>query len=276
MCRLIEFINEKLFGAKPKLPVVGPRTINDPMTFIVQARPDGSLMTVHDILLERRHDWPLPRGWEASESVLMDDGSVLQTFDFLAVEHDPGDGGQLLRIGTDGFVRGVATRDGGEPYMQFFVGQKNGGTGWIFFGIDAPTGRWRELVATLAKSNWSDAKPPLGKAFTRYRLEPVSFPYSFGKGVAELRVSTVISEHYDGETIAGSQALERSYFAKGFGLVRWEAWGRQPTTLEDLDEGERYHKVAYSEAPSPGWHLRDVRTYTNVVPCAPMAVPVMS
>lgn len=277
MCKLLDFINEKLFGAKPKLPVVGPRTIADPLAYIVQARADGSLMTVHDTLTERRHDWPLPVGWEASESVLMDDGKVYQSFDFLRAEHDPGDGGQILEVGADGFIRGIATRDGGTPYMQYFVGRANSGTGWIFFGIDAPTGRWRELVATLAKSNWSDAKPPLSKAFTRYRLEMIAFPFAIKGTRASVRLPAVISEHYDGETVANSQAMERSYFAYGYGLVRWEAWTRNhvdAATAEALHS--RYHHVDYSEQPAPGWFLADVRTYTNVVACEPRPIQLMS
>lgn len=274
MCKLLDFIRAKLFGAQPALPVVGPRTIADPLAFIVQARPDGSLMTVHDVLTERRHDWPLPVGWEASESVLMDDGKVLQTFDFLREEHDPGDGGQLLEVGADGFVRAIATRDGGRPFLQYILGHGIGGTGWIFFGVDAPRGKWRELVATLAIDPWNGAKPPLGKAFTRYRVETIAFPFSFKGTPGQMWLPTIISEHYDGETIDGSQALERSYFAQGYGLVRWEAWGRQPSDLADL--ADRYQRVDYSVAPGPGWFLRDVRTYTNVVACEPRAVQVMS
>lgn len=275
MCKFIGNLWARFFGPPP-LPVVGPRTIADPLSFIVQWRADGSDMTVHDILVERRHDWPLPVGWEASESVLMDDGRVLQTFDFVAAEHDGGDGGQILELGADGFVRAIATRDGGRPFLQYILGQGIGGTGWIFFGVDAPRGKWRELVATLAIDRWNGAKPPLGKAFTRYRLETIAFPFSFKGTPGQMWLPTIISEHYDGETIDGSQALERSYFAQGYGLVRWEAWTRTPTTLDDLDEGERYQHVEFSDAPGPGWFLNDVRTYTNVVACEPRAVQVMS
>jgi hypothetical protein len=123
----------------------------------------------------------------------------------------------------NGFVRSVATRDGGRPHMQFFVG--DGGTGWIFFGVDASTGSWRELVATLGESSWSGFKPAeFGRAIMRYRLEPVAFTFAVD-GVTETRtVRTIISEHYDHDSIPGSAAMERSYFGKGYGLLRWEAW----------------------------------------------------
>jgi len=273
MQTLIAWIRALFFG--PALPKVGARTIVDPLAFIVQARPDGSLATVHDVLTERRRDWPLPLGWEASDSVLMDDGAALQTFSFAPFgpfNLANGDGGQILKVGRDGFVRATQTRDGGKPYMQYFVGEGSGGTGWIFFGIDAPTGKWRELIATLSGERWAGARPILSRAFTRYRLELIRFDFH-PAGVRWL--NTIVSEHYDGEAIAGSSAMERSYFARGFGLVRWEAWGRtEAAPVSDL--AERYQHVAFSDPPATGWFLDDVRTYTNVVPCEPTAVPVMS
>lgn len=273
MWKLIEWIRAWLFG--PALPKVGAVTIADPLAFIVQARPDGALATVHDMLTERRHDYPLPIGWEVSDSVLMDDGAALQTFSFAPFgpfSLANGDGGQILRVGRDGFVRASQTRDGGKSYMQYFVGEGIGGTGWIFFGIDAPTGSWRELVATLAGSSWAGARPALSKAFTRYRMEIIRFDLH-PAGIRWL--DTIVSEHYDGATILGSSALERSYFAKGFGLIRWEAWGRtEAPPVTDL--AARYQHVTYSDPPAAGWFLDDVRTYTNVVPCEPTAVPVMS
>lgn len=259
----------------PALPAVGARTIDDPLEYLVERGPDGARLTVTDMLTARRHDWPLPDGWEVSDSVLLPTGRVLQTFSFRPwgpFNAANGDGGQILEVGADGFVRGLMTRDGGKPYMQHFVGQGIGGTGWVFFGIDAPTGQWRELVALLSGEPSADARPAtLSAAFTRYRRENVGF--LFHPAGWQL-VDCIVSEHYDRETIDASQAMERSYFGRGFGLLRWEAWNRTPETPADLSD--RYHPVDYSEAPGPGWFLEDARTYTNVVPCEPTAVPAMS
>lgn len=38
----------------------------------------------------------------------------------------------------------------------------------------------------------------------------------------------------------------------------------------------RYQYVAFSYPPAQGWHIDDVRTISNVVPCEPRAVLVMS
>ena len=265
-----------LFGKSLSLslPQIGHRTIFFPLDFIVQRCIDGSLATVHDQMTERRHDWPLPIGWGASDSVLLPDGRALQTFDFVRTEHDAGDGCQILSVGADGWVRIDQTRDGGKAYMQYFVGPKAGGTGWIAFGADATTGAWRSVVATLKGSNWQDERPStLDRAFTRYRLEVVSFLFAVG-GVEERRsLRTIISEHYDRETISASAALERSYFAEGYGLLRWEAWGRtSEAPITDLPL--RYQWAAFSDPPGAGWYLDDVRTWTNVVACPPTTAPM--
>ena len=274
MCKCLTWLKERFFG--PSLPKVGQRTIDVPMDYLVQRtnRGSGPMVTINDMLTMRRHDWPPPLGWEICDCVKVDPFTALQTFDFV----DPanaGDGGQMIKVGDDGFVRAISTRDGGTPYLQYFVGRNNGGTGWIFFGTDAPTGKWRELVATLAKSNWENDKPPLGKAFTRYRREQISMPVHEGSASGVGVFDCIISEHYDMETINQSQAMERSYFAHGFGLVRWEAWGR----TSDAPVGDlhlRYQHVAYSNPPDHGWYLDDIRTYTNFVACEPTPVPIMS
>ncbi len=41
------------------------------------------------------------------------------------------------------------------------------------------------------------------------------------------------------------------------------------------DLGQRYQWVAYSDPPGDGWHLDDIRTYTNLVPSDPAPVPTM-
>jgi hypothetical protein len=128
-------------------PAIATTTIADPLVYLVQSGPNG-LLKSSDLLTVRRRDWPAP-GWEASKSALLPDGRVLQTFSFTpwqAYTPANGDGGQIAEVGSDGYVRFTETRDGGKPYLQCF----RGGTGWLVFGRDVPTGSWKEVVATLA------------------------------------------------------------------------------------------------------------------------------
>lgn len=214
-----------------------------------------------------RHDWPLPDGYVVSESVALSQGSVRQTWDFKpfgSYDANRGDGYQIAQVGLDGFVRFTETVDGGTVGVQHFVGQRCGGTGWLVFGIDAPTGTWREAVARLNIAQDPATCPQtLNEALTRYRLESVDMPFAVAGAHETRTISTVISEHYDARTIGRAGALERSYLGQGYGLLRWEAWGRVPPSITDLPE--RCGPVAYSDPPAPGWVLRDCRTYTNVM-----------
>ena len=228
-------------------------TIANPMAFLVSG--------------DTRHDWPLPAGYVELTSERVSATLARQHWDFApfgTYEPERGDGFQIAEIGADGWVRFMSTLDGGTPWVQYFVGQRCGGTGWLVFGLDAPTGSWREAVARLNIAQDPETCPPsLNDALTRYRLEPVAFPFAVAGQTSTRTIATVISEHYDQRTIGKAGALERSYLGQGYGLLRWEAWGRTPPSIPAL--AERCGPLAYSDPPTAGWHLRDCRTYTNVV-----------
>jgi uncharacterized protein YkwD len=241
-----------------KTPTPTPQPTATPgglMGFLVQAPENGN-----------RHDWPLPRGYMMSESLGLDDHTANQTWDFgILGTFEPlkGDGFQIAELGADGWVRFTSTRDGGTPYVQHFVGQRCGGTGWIVFGSDVRSGEWNDTVAMLNIAQDPATCPTsLNAAYTRYRLEPVVFPFAIDGAREERTVVSIISEHYNGRTIGTSVALERSYLGHDYGLIRWEAWGAEPPKV---DLSQRCSPVAWSVAPVDGWYLQDCRTYTNVV-----------
>lgn len=230
-------------------------TIANPMAYLAEEREHAG-----------RHDWPLPEGYVTLANVREGDTTARQTWDFApfgSYEPDRGDGFQVAEIGTDHWVRFTSTRDGGTSWVQHFVGQRCNGTGWLVFGADAPTGSWRAVVARLNIARDPTTCPPrLNDALTRYRLEQIEFPFAVAGQRSTRTISTVISEHYDGRTIDMAEALERSYLGQGYGLLRWEAWGRTPPSIPDLPE--RCGHVAFSDPPAPGWWLRDCRTYTVI------------
>jgi hypothetical protein len=76
-------------------------------------------------------------------------------------------------------------------------------------------------------------------------------------------ISTIISEHYDGPSIAQSHHGERSFFGRGFGRLVWEAWGTTPPKVADL--GARCPLTPFSVPPASGWQLEDCRYATNLV-----------
>jgi hypothetical protein len=260
----------------PLAAAAGPVTVPDPLAYLVQQRcPDGQLQvtetacpgrpeTAADPMRVSRHDWPPPAGHMAQDAILGLDGpETLWDFaPFGRFEARKGDGGEVYAVAGD-TVRIALTQDGGTPYLQGFHGAGCGGSGWIVFRTDAPTGRWASLVARLSGGR---ARAPCAagdSAFTRYRLETVSAPWIVGGQRTEIALPTIISEHYDRATLAASRNMERSFFARGVGRIIWEAWTRGAPA--SADTAVRCPGTAWSTPPADGWRLSDCRYATNLV-----------
>ncbi len=153
------------------------------------------------------------------------------------------------------------TQDGGKVgVLQHFVGPECGGEGWVLFRDDSPSGRWASEVATLG--NTADGSCPKGltSALTRWRVEAMSWTLYEGTAPQQINQPTIVSEHYDANSIGSAKALERFYFVNGFGKVRWSAWRKGTTLAGDL--ASRCPAVQFDEAPEAGWYLADCRTWT--------------
>jgi hypothetical protein len=229
-----------------------------------------------DVVTWRRHDWPGPRGYVAQDAVMLGPGAYASTWAFAPFgRFDPalGDGGEVYRV-EGGTVLIALTQDGGRPGLQYFVGRDCGGTGWIAFRDDAPTGAWAELVATLAIAPAASDCKRLNGAFTRYRREHVTMPFLRGDGTAfALSVDAIIAEHFNAATVERASALERSYFAAGWGRLRWEAWRKGGPGPVDLSARCPANVApAYSVAPAPGWTMVDCRTWTLIAADPPSRV----
>ena len=256
---------------------VGAQTIDDPTAYLVQLRcPDGRLEVAEpdcpgaapqratDPMQMRRRDWPSPDGYVAQDAILGANGpETLWSFApfgrFVAAH---GDGGEVYVVDRQ-TVRIALTQDGGTPYLQGFYGAHCGGTGWVAFRADAPTGRWASLVAHLGDGHVPSLCLAFSAAFTRFRLEGVTAPWIIDRAVRPITLPTVIAEHYDRGSIAEAHNMERSFFAKGVGRIIWEAW----TTGKPAGAGltVRCPGTAWSTPPAAGWVLSDCRYATNLV-----------
>lgn len=236
-------------------PPVQHVTILSPLEYLVENEENRG-----------RHDWPLPVGYVTLTNVAEGHSTARQIWDYApfgSYEPERGDGFQVAEIGGDGWVRITSTRDGGKPYVQHFVGQHCNGSGWLLFKADAQSGVWKDALASLNIAQDPTTCPPsLNPAYTRYRLEQVAFPFAIQGALSTKTLSTVISEHFNGRSIATSVSLERFYLSRGFGLMRWEAWGPEPPVV---DLSQRCTPIEWSVAPVTGWNLHDCRTY-SVVP----------
>ncbi len=251
--------------------------------FLAQKRlPSGALLVTNptasgavpqrasDSMLMRRADLgnPNPPGYyQIGDTIESDDSTYFfHTFSFSPfgpfVDRN-GDGGEVYV--TDGVtVRIAATEDGSQhSVLQGFYGAGCGGTGWVLFKNDVSMGSWHSLIATLSDKRIPSICSVTSSAFTRYRLELVAIPYIISGVQTSITLPTIISEHYNGTSIATSNALERFFFHYGVGRVVWEAWTTTPATDPSLPV--RCPGTVWSVAPAAGWYLNDGRYSTQII-----------
>jgi hypothetical protein len=257
-----------------------------------------------DIAVYQKHDWPDQRvfphyyltGHQASDSVLISSGStpvIEQTLDFGG---DPqhqferfgaNDGGQIVVI-VGGWASAVMT-EGANGEVQWLIGNgckrsiEGGKLSWLMFNQDTPTGKWADIVAQLGFGrSASDCPQRFNQAYTRYRREQVVFPFRLVSGntvtTTNRSLDVIVSEHFGAGSAnpASDPHLERFFFARNLGWLRWERWQnvnfRSPdvppaTAIRDaqtLAVAGRCPTVAYSTSPGPGWYQIDCRTWTTI------------
>jgi len=152
-----------------------------------------------------------------------------------------GDGGERYTIqGDTVFID--STEDGGQPgVIQQF------GSGWVVCRSDADT-TWRMVSSMIGFS----------PVFTRYSRQIVTLPV-LGN------LDCIVSEHYGASDVASASAMERSFYAKGFGRVCWQSWNRAGIPVDP------------ARAPDFGWNrldgfvLTDTRVCVNPITTAPVS-----
>lgn len=251
----------------------------------------------------RKHDQPnrgdtvhATGGYEASDSTVEERGgrtAVIQTFDFGdeprrfgRFDRGNGDGGQVLLFVPGGWVSAAMTEDGGAG-VQFFVGPGcKDDTGndlrfhsWLFFRNDVGP-EWQDEVARLTIARGAtDCPRRFTTAYTRYRLADIPYPFRIpaaGGALTTVKrtIPTILSEHYAGDAIVGAEHLERFFFARDFGMMRWERWEnldrpRVPNIEQlasDFAATGRCAASPGSESPGPRWRLIDCRAFNTLLP----------
>jgi hypothetical protein len=249
----------------------------------------------------RKHDWPnvlgdpaTPHGYQASDSVTMQRGGrtlVVQTFDFGTngrtfgtFDGGRGDGGQVALILGD-WSSFVLTEDGGGG-VQWFIGEGCRSAGpsdrrflsWLIFR-EPVAGTWQDGMARLnIAPNIESCPRRFNDAYTRYRRDAVEFPFRIvgpaGVRDERYRLDVVVSEHYGGSDIPSADHLERFFFARGLGMVRWERWANGKVTRDRqaaamataLAQTARCPALKDYGAPGRDWLLADCRTWTVMIP----------
>lgn len=240
----------------------------------------------------RKHDWPAPEhrpgaplGYQASDayvSTLRGLPAAIQTFDFGGGRYrfgqfDAGaDGGDAVVLRGEEASIGVSQDSDGVKWL-LGEGCRAGGAlapGWLAF--QGPQG---ERVAPNAITPAPSACPrAFSMSLTRWRSARLSFPYLVrGRPAGQFEAPFIVSEHFSHPTVAQSNALERFWFARGLGKVRWEAWVNLSFPGQDVPRlsaqarwfasTQRCPAVEGGVGPNePGranWVMVECRTWTN-------------
>lgn len=259
---------------------------------------------IDDKAVYQKHDWPDQRvyphyfqtGHQASDSVVVPSAGVPtieQTMDFGGDRQhqfgyfDANDAGQVVQV-LAGWASIVMTQDG-KGGVQWFIGSAcrtsatGGRHGWLLFSQAVFTS-WTTTTASLnIAPSASDCPARFNPAYTRYREAQITFPFRLADGnsvnVINLPLDVVVSEHFAGAAAnpALDTSLERLYFARHLGMVRWERWENLaakavgPRRIADIQlaqslvASKRCPLIEYSVAPGPGWEQVDCRTWTTIV-----------
>ncbi len=269
-------------GGTPPAPVPTPAPVAAPMipdisSYLAQTRcPDGAAplgcvgaiaQRAADPMLYRRADWSGHTDGQIEDAFVSDDGSFyVNTFSY--PPHAPfvaanGDGGDV--IVTDGHTARISFTQNGDGHggtlAGYWIGAACGGTGWLLFDDQAPTGGWASRLALLAGAADPGACPPLNPAYTQWRAETADVPFIVDGSPQTVMLPIVVSEHYAGLTADKASSMERFVMAKGWGRVLWEAWGKTPAGNVWACPG----LATWSDPPGPGWYLQDRRCLTKLV-----------
>jgi hypothetical protein len=227
--------------------------------------PDAHPITAQEPLRMRPHDLPGRNSDELAYQI--GGGWVISPGRFASIWSYrpwgrwtlPDDGGEVYAAEGD-TARAVMTQDGGKPYLQVFQGPECGGDGWLLFATDAQPDRWTERVARLSGGRVGEPCHPLGQALTRYRISDIDLEFTHDGVRERYKVRTVITQHFDHETIAKSQAMEEFYFGYHVGRYRWSSYTRSAPMGADLD----LRCPARPYTGEGGFTLNDCRDLTNL------------
>jgi hypothetical protein len=258
-------------------------------------------LRVGERLPYHKHDWAelrdraaQPDGVQRSDSFPIRTRrlgvAVVQTFDFGTPPRrfdrfDAGDGGQLAIVSAGSVFYGL-TEDGGDG-LQLFRGPDCASPdpaarlrdSWVLVDRTFAPGRPGERLARLTK--WPDRCPhALSNAFTRWHTRALRLRVRSGGHPDARADQTLISDHFGGRDPEVANHLERFYFTRALGYVRWERWenlarpgaaiarANAAAAAAALATSDRCDPVAEPPAPTGTWIMIDCRQWTHVVPPA--------
>src|SRR5258706_11165497 len=258
-------------------------------------------LRVGERLPYHKHDWAetrdraaQPDGVQRSDSFPIRTRrlglAVVQTFDFGTPPRrfdvfDAGDGGQLAIVSANAVSFGL-TEDGGDG-LQLFLGPGCAladpaarlRDSWVLvdrtFAAERPGAR----LARLTK--WPErCGHAMSNAFTRWLVRGLRLRVESGDRPGVQDAETLVSDHFGGRDPEVANHLERFYFTRALGYVRWERWenlarpgaaiarANAEAIAAALATSDRCDPIAERPASTGTWIMIDCRQWTHVVPPA--------
>jgi len=250
------------------------------------ACPRRRKLEIGERLPYHKRDWPgaadrdaRPGGYQASDSIPIRTSlgpAVLQTYDFGDPPRrfgrlDPGDGGQVAFFTAATAAFGI-TEDGGAG-LQLFIGPGCAPVdGWVIVDRSFAFQPGGELLARITRRP-NLCPDRLGYAYTRWWVQPVSYLTTTQGRPGRIKLQTLVSEHFGGQTLKDADHLERFQFTQPLGYTRWERWQNLAVRNRAEDRAQA-GAMAASERCEAGlgppaaesWVMVDCRQWTQIVP----------
>ena len=140
---------------------------------------------------------------------------------------------------------------------------------WVFMGRDVRIGGSGQTVARLTR--FAQKCPnALASSFTRWHTDTIKFRVGLPTGSQEVKsLVTLVSDHFGGRDLASADHLERFYFTRELGLIRWERWqnatrAKGSVQAEPVRAG-KCDSVEKKPESDEDWHMVKCRQWTNLV-----------
>ncbi|HVT26452.1 MAG TPA: hypothetical protein VHE81_00395 [Lacipirellulaceae bacterium] len=254
--------------------------------------PSHRNLRIGEKLPYHKQDWPSkeqaaahPHGYQRQDdypwSTRLFGTVVIQERINLGKDADEESEGGGLEIFSDRtFASGLTEAHAG---IKYFYGPRCGSSdwrdkiadSWVFVGRDFQLDRSGSLVSRITR-NLEQCPDRLSHSYTAWFTRPASFVVGSGGNQHQATFVTLISNHFGGRSIDKAGDLERFYFTRELGLVRWERWeslGRRgeqgvdrPKMAQDLASSGRCAPIEGAPAKDGNWVMTRCRHWTNIVP----------
>ena len=258
-------------------PIVGATPLDGPA-----GCPRPRKLRTGERLTYHKRDWPgVPdrASYQQSDSLPIRSSrgpAVLQTYDFgdpprAFGRMDQGDGGQVAFFTPDTAAFGI-TEDGGAG-MQLFIGPGCAPVdSWVVVDRSFATRPAGEMLARITR-RMDHCPAQMGYAYTRWRVQPVTYRTRTVAGQGQAELATLVSDHFGGRDVGTSDALERMQFTHALGFTRWERWQNLAVRDNGTDRVQAAALAATGRCdaglgpPGPGpWVMTDCRQWTVMAP----------